>query len=57
MSYTKYNDRGTTVYLCWNCGRIHLEEIETQQCKEDMEFIGRCLDKIRKAKSRRVRSE
>jgi len=50
MSYTKIKEQGTEFYLCWNCGKIHVEEIETQQCKEDFDFINRCLDKRQKTK-------
>jgi hypothetical protein len=45
MSYTEYNDNGTIFYLCWNCGRIHIEEIETQQCEVNYDFVNKCLDK------------
>ena len=47
MSYDVFESRGTTFYLCWNCGRIHVERIETQQCKEDHDFIEKCLNKRR----------
>ena len=48
MSYDVYVDRGTKFYLCWNCGRIHIEEEETQQCTEDYKFISECLKKRQK---------
>jgi len=32
MSYTGFIERGRKVFLCWNCGRIHLKEIAAKKC-------------------------
>ena len=53
MSYTRYKEGGVEVYLCWNCGKIHLEESETQHEYIDEDFIGRHLDKIRREQEKR----
>ncbi len=55
MSYTEYDDNGVKVFLCWNCGKIHLEESETQHEGVDMDFITRHLDKARKVEEEKKR--
>ena len=45
MSYERIMRDGVPFYLCWNCGRIHIEEKETQHEYVDYKFIERVLDK------------
>ena len=45
MSYDEYDHYGTKVYLCWNCGKIHIEEEETQHEYIDDDFLNRLIDK------------
>lgn len=45
MSYTPYDDDGVEVYLCWNCGRIHVYKEETQHEGTDDEFLEKLIDK------------
>ena len=45
MSYSKIIENGRELYLCWNCGKIHIYEEETQHEGLDMDFITKLLNK------------
>jgi hypothetical protein len=46
MSYEKIIRQGKPFFLCWNCGRIEMNEEKALGCEDHAEFTNKLIDYV-----------